>query len=462
MGKLKTKSSPWSALEWITHVFVGLAFSLFILFTPAYTAMGQVKYTLFCWFFGIYALLLVLLPLEGVLTGSLSFSDLGRKLRPRSICQYSILAYLLLTVVSALLSEYPQIVWRGEARKEGVWTIGLYVIAFYGVAKFFRGGRWILYVLGGTTLLFSILSIVQLMGYNPFLLYPQGYSYYDAYEAYSGAFIGTIGNVDLAAAFLCLSVGALWIYIFKGKERIRYILLLPLVLALFVLLRIQVLAGVVGICVGTVFMIPYVLGLSKKHRLWYFIGLGVFAVAGVLVLYLWDAKEGFFHEIHMILRGRISDGFGTGRIYIWKNVLRKVPENLFFGAGPDTLLYSGIEPFRRYDEGLKMDLTAYVDVAHSEYLNILYHQGIFAFLAYLLGMFDIIRRGIKNVGRNPYIAVWSGSVVCYVLQGAFGISQYLITPVFWVCLGLLEYFVSGSDSPVPETKRRKPYEKTNH
>ena len=41
------------------------------------------------------------------------------------------------------------------------------------------------------------------------------------------------------------------------------------------------------------------------------------------------------------------------------------------------MLYGGLEAFTRYDEALGGTIIGRIDVAHNEYLNILYHQGNF-------------------------------------------------------------------------------------
>lgn len=439
MGKEKETSTQWKMVQWITRIFVGTVLSVFLLLSPGYTMMKEVKYTLFRYLFGGYGLLLLILLGEGLLTGTISLRALWRKLRPQSPAQYCFIAYFLFTVLSACLSDYPGAVWSGGSRQEGVWTIGLYLMTFYAVAKFSVGERWPVYLLSLTVFLFSLLSAVQLMGYNPLGLYPGSYSYYDGYKAYSGAYIGTIGNVDFSAGFLCMSLGVLWFYVLRGKEKGRYLLLLPFLLGLYVLVRIRVLAGLAGFFGGTAAAFSFGMPLSKRSRTYCFAGIGLLAVSGIAILYFYDTGEGVLHELHLILHGNASDSFGSGRFYIWKNVLERIPEHLLLGTGPDTLAYADIEPFRRFDPELGMELTAYIDAAHSEYLNVLYHQGLLAFLAYVTALGDIFFRWMRRGGRDLWAAVWGAGALCYAVQAAFNISQFLYTPVFWVCLGLLEY-----------------------
>lgn len=72
-----------------------------------------------------------------------------------------------------------------------------------------------------------LLSLWQLAGGNPLGLYPNGLSYSDAGTAYSGAYLGTIGNTDLLAAVMCVAVPAFFYGAWKLR---RHWLLVPLAL----------------------------------------------------------------------------------------------------------------------------------------------------------------------------------------------------------------------------------------
>ena len=161
-------------------------------------------------------------------------------------------------------------------------------------------------------------------------------------------------------------------------------------------------------------------------------------------------------ELHEMMHGNFDDSFGSGRIHIYRNVLRLVPEHLFFGGGPDTLVLRETEDFRRYDAGRNMWIETHIDSAHSEYLNILVNQGIFALAAFLGIMvcavsfllrqgFGISRRshpllscGGQLQGCGAFLRTACGaSVVSWLIQALFGISTYISAPYFWIMLGML-------------------------
>jgi len=424
----------------ITFLFLVLMGTVFLLAfdQTGFEQIFAVKTTLFYIICGGYAGLMLLLIPESILVGSLKVKEALRLLRPDTWVQRLALLYLGLTVVSALLSPH-KTVWLGGSRSEGVLTIALYVLCFYFVSKFFVADERLIHVFGGSVSVFSLICLLQLCGLDPFYMYPEGYDYFDAYTAYSGAYLGTIGNVDFVAAFLCIAVPVLMLGALKIKGKARWWLWAPTVLSLCVLFWMKVMAGLVGILGGALICLPVLLPLNRKKRILLWSALGVAALAGVTVLYFVDLGSGMLHEIHLLLRGQGQDTFGSGRIYIWKSVWERMGSGFWFGHGPDTLALAEIPPFERFDAQLGMLIKAGIDSAHNEYLNILYHQGIFA-LAVYIGMIGCsIYRFMRHGRKNVVAAIAGSAVICYCIQAFFGVSQPLTTPFFWLLLGALNY-----------------------
>lgn len=170
-------------------------------------------------------------------------------------------------------------------------TITLYVGCFLLVSSFGRATPRMLAVTGAAAGAFSVLCIVQMAGWNPFGLYP----YADAYTAYSGAYLGTIGNVDLVAAFLCLCIPLMAVGILRLKDRARLILFVPLALSLWVLFKMWVLAGLVGVFAGGVLAVPVVVPAGQKEKRGLAVGIIAAGVLAVAAAYLIDIGGGLFH-----------------------------------------------------------------------------------------------------------------------------------------------------------------------
>ena len=147
-----------------------------------------------------------------------------------------------------------------------------------------------------------------------------------------------------------------------------------------------------------------------------------------------DIGTGFLHELHEILNGRILPEFGSNRIRIWNNVLSTLHEAPLLGKGPDTMLLERFEKFSTFYPTLNKTLTTSIDIAHNEYLNILYHQGILGLISYLTLIVSVLKRAIPS--RDTCTEALAVAVVSYLSQAFFGFSMCLVSPFFWVILAL--------------------------
>ncbi len=358
-------------------------------------------------------------------------------LRRSSWAQRAAVLYMGVTWASALCSPYWPQTLLGVSRYEGALTLTLYGLIFLLVSLYGRAGRWMLWMLAGALTLFSTLCLVQMAGLDPLGLYPPGFTYLDAGRAYAGAYLGTLGNVDLVAAFLSLVIPILLYALLRGRGRGRLLLLIPLGLSLWAAVRMGVSAGYLGVGAGCVLAFP-VAGLTKKkHRALAGCVLLGAAVLAFLTVFFFDFGAGMLHEAHALLHGEAQGNFGSGRVHIWREVLKALPGHTLLGAGPDTMLLGGLTPFTRTDPVLGT-LVSRIDVAHNEYLNILYHQGPGALLAYLALLASLFCRWLRAAPEDGTTAALGAGALGYCVQAFFGFSMCLTAPFFWAALGLLE------------------------
>lgn len=414
----------------LTGAYIALMLTLFLLWfdRSGYKAITAAKLPVFYILSGVY------------IVGMLALAVTGKnvpKLRELSAVQWIVMAYLFITLLSAACSPHSSKTWLGATRYEGAITISVYCLVFLLVSVYGKAEQWLLWPLGIGVTVLCVICIIQLQGYNPFSLYPQGLNFFGAGKDYIGQYLGTVGNTGLLAAFFCIVIPVMWVSILRLKEKKRFALILPLALSLYVLVKMNVSAGFAGVFIGGLASLPAVIKGKRKRKTVALILLAAL-ILGLAFVYLCDTEEGTLHEAHEILHGKVSDSFGSSRIYIWKNVLKLVPENSLLGAGPDTMALEDIEPFTRYDEARDKLITAHIDTAHNEYLNVLYHQGVFALIAYFAALIIAGVRWINQSEKNTAAAITGAAVLCYCIQAFFGISMFITAPYFWICLGLLE------------------------
>ena len=501
-------------MQRLSSIYVALLISVFVLAFPpnGYMGMDEFRYGLFLLICGGYSVAVIVIRAQLALTGihpirkpakhSGRLGLLSKAAGEAPIAAKLILLFMLFTVLSAALSDYPR-TFIGAFRKEGVLTIAIYALSCIFLSKLFRPGKWMLFLLGASTVAFCIIPFIQLTGANPFSLYPAGYNYYDAGVYYPGRYLGAIGNVGLVAAFLSIAIGLFAMAIIKLDFKERWLLAIPLFLAVFLMFAMAVDAGIAALAAGLTIMLPVAvtnhISLSRtlfvfaiilaayamsgavvfgdgrvslsSARLMYLIATGLAAVAAAIVpackpfakipakwyktgsvaaavliilaaaLYLRlysGESSGMVYEASEILRGRWDDSFGTRRVYIWRNVLGGVGGNLLLGTGPDTLGYWAIEPFTRYSEELGTTLTTRIDAAHNEYLHILACVGLLPLLCYLGAIASTIFKWFRT-SENKLSAIAGAGTLFYSIQAFFGISMFITAPLFWAVLAVLIY-----------------------
>ena len=392
-----------------------------------YRSIVDAKYPLFLLLCGGYAAAVTLLTLRTAPAPAALW-------RGASWTQRLIAVYLLFTWLSALLSPYFPNTLVGVSRHEGALTITLYCLCFLFVSVYGKAERGMLCALGVTVLLLCTICVLQLFGYDPLSLYPADTTYFDANTAYPGTYLGTIGNVDLVAAFLCLIIPLFSVTLFLSRNKGRWWLLLPLSAAVFVLLKMWVLASIVGVFGGVLLASP-LLYSNSPSRARAALALCIGLASALLILWHFDFG-GMLHEWHELLHGNFDGSFGSGRIHIWRSVLHEVPSHFWLGTGPDTMLRASLAPFERFDAARGVTVVAQIDVAHNEFLNILFHQGVFALLAYLGALLSVAVRCLRS--HNVAAIALGTAVLCWCVQALFGFSMFVTTPLFFLALALLE------------------------
>lgn len=426
--------------------------------------------------------------------------------------------YIILTLISALCSDYfPETIF-GSGRHEGTLTITIYGLTFIFVSRHYRPHLLHAAVFGASVIAFDIISLLQAAGMNPFGLYPDGLSWADRNVKYSGEFIGTIGNADLVSAFLCVAipltavVGGYLVFgsLVEGsravpvtildevgkiekninKKRVNkklsistgIICLTAAALSLVLLAVIKVTAGLLAmafVCLIAAPVAAYIFLDSQKRKMIaaYLAALVLAGCAAGAFIYAETSLPGTAGELHEIMHGNIDDSFGTSRIYIYRNILERVPSHLLLGTGPDTIGHMDIEPFQRYDAERGVTVTAHIDTAHNEFLNVLACQGIAALCAYvafalgvmaaaLCGMVNCaaalrgrvgsaaaLRRDVNcaavfarpggGAGYSDAAAAAAAStalalsVTAYLVQSMFSFSSCTTAPYFWITCAIL-------------------------
>lgn len=412
-------------------------------------------------------------------------------------------AFLLMVVLSALASEYKELVWWGNRRHEGALTMALYMLLFCAMALWGEVGKYQKIGLGITGIVMLIIVCLQFFQFNPLNLFPEHLRFHDRGLKYSGEYMGTIGNVDLLSAFLTMATLFLLGAYAVDKKRSRFFCLIAGGASWMALMCSEVSAGPVAIGLSFAALFPLclykgigidrmgeilgvlLLGVLGKSALgyaydgttlttwfnwgavqWLLAVLTVLAfLAGIwlrplkgrafpgfakillltalvlvvlILVFLWfySGENTTLSGLSQLLHGNPPDTMGSSRIAIWKEAVKLGMERPLLGGGPDTYQRRSEIIFTRELPDGSVRRTN-VDAAHNEYLNLWVNMGLPAMMFYLGLLAAVLIPALKNLNEKNLALVLA--VLGYGIHALFGISQSVVSPVFYLLLGALAY-----------------------
>lgn len=344
-----------------------------------------------------------------------------------------VLAFLAISVLSACFSQSPgnSFLMISSSNTNSVLFMISYATAFIGVSLFGSLRASYIRALGVSSFLSGLLAVIQLAGGNPLSMYPEGLNYYNKYKEYTGAYLGTLGNVDVLAAFLCFSVPVLAVYAWRSKCKWDRLLWIPALLSLYVMIASDVDAGKVGVLAGLLIVLPVIIRDPKWAKRAGIVCAGI-AVLGVAIIYFWPAESGFLYEASALLHGHIDPSFGHDRVGIWQQAWEAVVQKPVLGNGPG----SGAWLLDIKTVNVERNRIVSVRNAHNTYLGYFMDTGILGISCYLILIGTGIFVWIKN-RKDDLCAAFGAGAVWYLIQDFFNINVVTVAPLLWISLGLL-------------------------
>lgn len=411
------------------------------------------------------------------LAASLLADRKGLRDFPKSPERLLAAGYVVFCLASALASPWRRAALLGGSRREGFLHLALYALSFCLVSL--RKPRRAAPLVGfaAAAVLMDGLCLLQLRGLNPLGLYPEGLGWADANLRYAGSYLGTVGNAGQTGVVLAPAAALFFLVILQRSGKawallpalllsawvlgcmdvtapifalgaIMLLAPLPLVSSLRAMLRWGCLTGLTAAALLSRLLPPAVCtmpalvgtacGLAGRFlpgdrplrhlprcltaALALALGLFVFTYGG------WYAP---LRELAGLLHGQVDDSFGSGRLYIWRQVLAAVPGHLWLGTGPDTLALRGLAPYVYAEAAADAAVTLRIDAAHCEALHTLACCGLPAALCRLA--LDVCAAVRFFRAQSPACA---GAALCYAAVSLTGISMCASAPVFWLLLAL--------------------------
>lgn len=420
--------------RWVTDKYILVMLGLFPLYCGvrihAYEAITEAK----LYFFLIVTLAWLAAVLVLITLAAVKRERLHPEIRTAHLAMG---LFLACGAVSAAVSDYGTLCFLGAGRYDGYLTTALYGAVFFGVSMLAEPRPRYVWVLGLSVTVCCCIAALQLGGLDPFRLYPEGLNYYDKYERMNAAFLGTIGNTGLLAAYLTLAAPLLTVFAVLSERRLDRLLLIPGALAVGILLMCDVDAGVVALAGCALVTVPMVLRNKRAARIAGGISGGA-AVMGMGALYFWPGTSGTLWEMSQVLHGRLSDEFGSHRGQIWKQAWALFREKPWLGGGPGTLAERISIRWSRYIEALGRDRVVWVDNAHNVFLGYLVNIGVFGAMSYAAAFACSMLTWLRRRNAGALLPALGSALLCCMIQEFFGLGLVLTEPMLFIVWGLLE------------------------
>ena len=406
---------------WLTDKYILCLLALFPLFTGfrGYANLTAAKFWLYTG--ATAAWLLGLLPC--LCTGARLFDK-----KPGAFF-YLTGAFLVWSVVSAVLSPWRGETFLGAGRYDGLFTQILYALTALGIARWGRRRTLYVRVFGASLFLCCAVAVWQIFGGNPLGLYPNGWRFADAGTLYSGMYLGTVGNTLLLGSVLSLGVPVLVCTALRRRGRDR-LLLLPAAMALFVLYRSECSSAWVALLGSCAVMLPRL--MRGRRRTAVLAAEAALLAAAVLAVYFYPGRSGTLYEASRLLHGEADGSFGSHRLDIWREVCALIRQRPVFGGGPGTAAARLHMEFTRFVPETGRTLGTYVTNAHNEYLGYALNLG-WVGLALYLGMMGVTFFRPRKSGED---AAWLWGAAAYWIQAFFSLGLVVSAPLLWCAWGL--------------------------
>ena len=384
-----------------------------------YRNIVETKFAVFCILTALFLLAFLVLFFQKALPG-------GKKWEA---VQVLVLLYWAWSLLSAFFSPWKGIAFLGADRSDGMITITLYCAVLLVLSRYGECDGFPVWIPAAALSVLCLAAILQFFDLNPLWLFPGELRWSGREREYNGAFLSLTGNADLTASILCTGFGLLWPLGIRKKD---IWLFLTSLLCLGVLFASGIRAGALGAAASVILCLPTALTIGKKGKIAVWAALGLLCV-GILLFVYFTPLSGTAGELHALLHGQAEDSFGSGRIYIWKEVWKLVKQRPFLGGGPDTLGERGLAFLKTAADGTIIRRT--IDCAHCEGLNILVNQGLPALVLIAAALILTLVRSIP-VNTVPVTALRS-AVIAYLAASFFGIGMPANSAFFWLLWGLL-------------------------
>lgn len=351
-------------------------------------------------------------------------------LKKAGFAEIAIFIFALTAILSFLCSRLDR--WKliiGQ-NYDGLFMILLFTLIFLLLSGRSYKKKEIIGVLLISSSLVSIICILQILGFDPFGLYPAGASLSGHGIDYSGVYLGTFGNQNLLSAYFSL-LSPLFIYeLLFSKNKKRFWLFLPVAIFIYISIKLRQSAYLISFCL-CLLLIVIMRALGGRRAMHVAVGFIAALLLFIVLAYFIKPKNETLFELHEILHGRVSKTFGSKRLMIWAETVQIFKRSPITGHGPASLPYLFTTIFKRFVPETGTLLISYLNSAHNEFLSHLAQLGVLGLSAYIFFIAVVFKKA-KHEGYAGFIMAATG----YLIYSFFGNLGGTVTPLFYIIMAI--------------------------
>lgn len=185
-----------SILEMITRAYIYIIIILFplIVDSTGFFHILECKWSFFVIVTITYILLCFIIFMFFLIVKRINYFKEIKFNKIHLVAVILLLVCIFSCIISPFRSDYNLIV--GVGRGEGLLVTSLYILSFLFVSLFGKFDKKYILCFSISSVLFSLISILQFIGFNPLNMYQDGIGIHNV------SFLGTIGNIDFVSAIV--------------------------------------------------------------------------------------------------------------------------------------------------------------------------------------------------------------------------------------------------------------------
>ena len=364
-----------------------------------------------------------------------------------------VLIFGLLAIISTIFSKNVNKSLIGEDnRYEGLFSILTYILIYYNAKYYFENYKEFKTIALIIYMAICIFSIIQFYLKNAITL-P---------TIFSVGAVGTFGNTNFMGSFISIILPILIMEAILENKKIYYICS---IIAFCSIVMCIARSAWVAFIVSLILIVIYIIAKHNKEYLKRFLIIGIsFILCFTVINYTDKIKNSATKsesnttevetksesnktvvetkidkvksEIKQLMTTGFTNDMGSGRVEIWKLIIKLIQKEPIVGCGIDTIYDGLIKDFPTETVNYIVEHGNYIDKTHNEYLQIAATMGIPALIVYLAFIGTIIIGCIQKSSKSKLITIYGIAIISYVTQAFFNISTIGVAPIFWFILGM--------------------------